>query len=83
MIIEAADGHEYNLSECTEVYICPPETLPYEFWVSLEWKAADDYDPFIMFMPEVSFIGEEPQWLSGFTYEISVKNGVAVIGRVG
>ena len=83
MIIEAADGHEYNLSECTEVYICPPETLPYEFWVSLEWKTADDYDPFIMFMPEVSFIGEEPQWLSGFTYEISVKNGVAVIGRVG
>ena len=83
MIIEAADGHEYTLSECTEVYICPPETLPYEFWVSLEWKTADDYDPFIMFMPEVSFIGEEPQWLSGFTYEISVKNGVAVIGRVG
>ncbi len=80
---EALDGHEYYLSEITELCVGVPETLPYEFWMEIKWKVGDDYEPFFMFMSEVSFIGDEPEWLSGFTYEISVKNGIAVAGRVG
>ena len=80
---EALDGHEYYLSEITELCVGVPETLPYEFWMEIKWKVGDDYEPFFMFMSEVSFIGDEPEWLSGFTYELSVKNGIAVAGRVG
>ena len=80
--IEAADGHEYYLSEITELCIDVPQTLPYEFWIELKWKTGD-YEPLFMFMSDVLFIGDEPEWLSGFTYEISVKNGTAVVGRVG
>ena len=82
-LLDAVDGHEYYLSDITELYIFPPETQPYEFWMEIKWKMGDDYEPFFSFMSDVSFIGEEPEWLSGFTYEVSVKNGVAVAGRVG
>ena len=82
-LLEAVDGHEYYLSDITELYIYAPETQPYEFWMEIKWKVGDDYEPYFTFMSDVSFIGEEPEWLSGFTYEVSVKNGVAVAGRVG
>ena len=82
-LLEAVDGHEYYLSDITELYIYAPETQPYEFWMEIKWKMGDDYEPYFTFMSDVSFIGEEPEWLSGFTYEVSVKNGVAVAGRVG
>ena len=82
-LLEAVDGHEYYLSDITELYIYAPETQPYEFWMEIKWKVGDDYEPYFTFMSDVSFIGEEPEWLSGFTYEVSVKNGIAVAGRVG
>ena len=82
-LLDAIDGHEYYLSDITELYIFAPETQPYEFWMEIKWKIGDDYEPFFSFRSDVSFIGEEPEWLSGFTYEVSVKNGIAVAGRVG
>ena len=80
--IEAEDAHEYYFTEITELGIDLPTTDIHEFWMQIEWLAGD-YEPLFMFFPDIPFIGGQPVWQSGFTYEISVKNGVAVAARVG
>lgn len=80
--LEPQDGYEYYLSEITELGLWLPETDFYEFWIRLSWKVGDDYEPYFLCIPDLSFIGEEPEWQNGCTYEISVKNGIAVVGKV-
>jgi len=80
--IEAEDAHEYYFTEITELGIDLPTTDIHEFWMQIEWQAGD-YEPLFMFFPDIPFIGGQPVWESGFTYEVSVKNGVAVAAKVG
>ncbi len=80
--IEAQDGHEYYISNATELGVDLPTTDFYEVYIKVEWIAGD-YTPFIFLYPEVYYIGGEPEWQSGFAYEISVKNGAAIAARVG
>lgn len=79
--IEAQDRHEYYLTGATELVMDLPTTDKYEIWIKLQW--ATDCEPLFMFSPEVPFIGGEPTWQSGCTYEVSVKDGVAVAAQAG
>ncbi len=78
--IETADRHEYYLSDITEIAIDLPTTSKYEIWIKLQW--ATDCEPILILDPEVPYVGGEPVWESGFTYEISIKDGVAVAVKV-
>ena len=75
------DGHEYYLSEVQSLFMTLPADTYYEFWMEIKMSSGPQH--MIITNPSLVYIGTVPSYLPSCTYELSVKNGVAVVKEVG
>lgn len=75
------DGHEYYLSEVQSLFMTLPADTYYEFWMEIKMSSGPQH--MIVTNPSLAYIGTVPSYLPSCTYEMSVKNGVAVVKEVG
>lgn len=75
--ITLADNTEYTITNCANIVLAYP-TGRYEAFLSVTFGA----DVSLTFPTGTKYIGDVPTFAAGETWEISVKNGVVVAGKV-
>ena len=75
------DEYEYYLTDVGDVSFTYPSDEYFECWIGLGLSSAESHA--ITFPDGTSYIGGTPQWEASAQYEISVKDKVAIIKKVG
>lgn len=75
--ITLADNTEYTITNCASITLAYPAGR-YEAFISVTFGAAVS----LTFPTGTKYIGDVPTFAAGETWEISVKNGVVVAGKV-
>lgn len=75
--ITLADNTEYTITNCASITLAYPAGR-YEAFISVTFGA----DVSLTFPTGTKYIGDVPTFAAGETWEISVKNGVVIAGKV-
>ena len=73
------DNTEYRLTDVSSLTLSYPEGN-FEVWMCLAFSATETIN--VVFPTETRFIGAEPIFGNGQTWEISIKDGIAICWRV-
>lgn len=73
------DNTEYRLADVSSLTLSYPEGN-FEVWMRLEFSETETIN--VVFPTETRFIGTEPVFENGQTWEISIKDDVAICWRV-
>lgn len=76
-----ADNHEYYLADIGDITFAFPDTSHWECWASITLSDAETHT--VNFPEETLYIGSLPQFEASGVYELSVKNGVAILQKAG
>ena len=77
--ITISDNYEYYLTNVSSLIFDYPETGNYECWIYLE---TSDSGTVSITFPTSSYIGDTPLFNVGERWEISIKNGVIIAGKI-
>ena len=73
------DNYEYYLTDVSSLTITYPSSGNYECWISLETASSGTIS---ITLPTSEYIGNVPTFGTGEKWEISIKNGVVIAGKV-
>ena len=73
------DNTEYRLTDVSSLTLSYPDGN-FEVWMSISFSETETIS--VIFPTETQFIGAAPTFSNGQTWEISIKDGVAVCWRV-
>ncbi len=79
--VELNDECEYYLTDVGDVAFTYPPDAYFECWISLGLSPAESHA--VTFPGSTSYIGGAPEWEASARYEISVKDKVAIIKKIG
>ena len=74
-----ADNYEYYLVNVTSLTITYPSSGNYECWIYLETASSGTIS---ITLPTSEYIGNVPTFGTGEKWEISIKNGVVIAGKI-
>lgn len=75
------DEYEYYLTDVGDVSFTYPSEAYFECWIGLSLSSEESHT--ITFPDGTSYIGGAPEWEASAQYEISIKDKVAIIKKVG
>lgn len=79
--VALSDECEYYLTDVGDISFTYPSDTYFECWISLSLSAAESHT--VTFPEGTSYIGGTPEWEVSAQYEISVKDKVVIIKKVG
>lgn len=74
-----SDNTEYRLTNITSLTFSYPEKN-FEVWMNISFSSTGTVD--VVFPSETKYIGIAPSFANGETWEISIKDGVAICWRI-
>ena len=77
-VIELADNTEYRLTDITDLTLTYPQGN-FECWMRLTFASSGTIT---VTLPTSSYIGSAPNFANGEIWELSIKDGVVVAGKV-
>nr|DAV11583.1 MAG TPA: tail fiber protein [Caudoviricetes sp.] len=79
--VALSDECEYYLTDVGDISFTYPSDTYFECWIGLSLSSAESHT--VTFPDGTSYIGGAPEWEASARYEISVKDKVAIIKKVG
>lgn len=79
--VALSDECEYYLTDVGDISFTYPSDTYFECWIGLSLSSAESHT--VTFPDDTSYIGGTPEWEASARYEISVKDNVAIIKKVG
>lgn len=79
--VALSDECEYYLTDVGDISFTYPSDTYFECWIGLSLSSAESHT--VTFPNGTSYIGGTPEWEVSARYEISVKDKVAIIKKVG
>ena len=79
--VALSDEYEYYLTDVGDISFTYPSDTYFECWIGLSLSSAESHT--VTFPDGTSYIGGAPEWEASARYEISVKDKVAIIKKVG
>ena len=79
--VALSDECEYYLTDVGDISFTYPSDTYFECWIGLSLSSAESHT--VTFPDGTSYIGGTPEWEVSARYEISVKDKVAIIKKVG
>ena len=79
--VALSDECEYYLTDVGDISFTYPSDTYFECWIGLSLSSAESHT--VTFPNDTSYIGGTPEWEASARYEISVKDKVAIIKKVG
>ena len=76
-----SDECEYYLTDVDDISFTYPSDTYFECWIGLSLSSAESHT--VTFPDDTSYIGGTPEWEVSAQYEISVKDKVVIIKKVG
>ena len=79
--VALSDECEYYLTDVGDISFTYPSDTYFECWIGLSLSSAESHT--VTFPDDTSYIGSTPEWEVSAQYEISVKDKVVIIKKVG
>lgn len=79
--VALSDECEYYLTDVGDISFTYPSDTYFECWIGLSLSSAESHT--VTFPDSTSYIGGTPEWEASAQYEISVKDKVVIIKKVG
>lgn len=79
--VALSDECEYYLTDVGDISFTYPSDTYFECWIGLSLSSAESHT--VTFPNDTSYIGGTPEWEVSAQYEISVKDKVVIIKKVG
>ena len=79
--VALSDECEYYLTDVGDISFTYPSDTYFECWIGLSLSSAESHT--VTFPDDTSYIGGTPEWEVSAQYEISVKDKVVIIKKVG
>ena len=79
--VALSDECEYYLTDVGDIFFTYPSDTYFECWIGLSLSSAESHT--VTFPDDTSYIGSTPEWEVSAQYEISVKDKVVIIKKVG
>ena len=79
--VALSDECEYYLTDVGDISFTYPSDTYFECWIGLSLSSAESHT--VTFPDGTSYIGGAPEWEASAQYEISVKDKVVIIKKVG
>ena len=79
--VALSDECEYYLTDVGDISFTYPSDTYFECWIGLSLSSAESHT--VTFPDDTSYIGGAPEWEASARYEISVKDKVVIIKKVG
>ena len=79
--VALSDECEYYLTDVGDISFTYPSDTYFECWIGLSLSSAESHT--VTFPDDTSYIGGAPEWEVSAQYEISVKDKVVIIKKVG
>ena len=79
--VALSDECEYYLTDVGDISFTYPSDTYFECWIDLSLSSAESHT--VTFPDDTSYIGGTPEWEVSAQYEISVKDKVVIIKKVG
>lgn len=79
--VALSDECEYYLTDVGDISFTYPSDTYFECWIGLRLSSAESHT--VTFPDGTSYIGGAPEWEASAQYEISVKDKVVIIKKVG
>ena len=76
-----SDECEYYLTDVGDIFFTYPSDTYFECWICLSLSSAESHT--VTFPDDTSYIGGTPEWEVSAQYEISVKDKVVIIKKIG
>ena len=77
--LTVTDNYEYYLTNVSSLTIAYPESGNFECWIYIETASSGSIT---ITLPTSSYIGDQPVFDTGEKWEISIKNGVVIAGKI-
>ncbi len=79
--VALSDECEYYLTDVGDIFFTYPSDTYFECWICLSLSSAESHT--VTFPDDTSYIGGTPEWEVSAQYEISVKDKVVIIKKIG